>query len=388
MLEKLLKEFSANYGDNIEVKAYFAPGRVNLIGEHTDYNGGWVLPAALNLGTYLLCRKTKYSSFKFISANFDEKARFSIEIITQKQKPGWVNYPLGVINQLIDKGLKPCGMEFYFYGDIPGGAGLSSSASIEMVTAVALNDLFKLGLNKVELALLSQKAENRFVEVNCGIMDQFASAMGVKDAAILLNCQNLDYEIVPFITADYKLIIANTNKTRKLSDSKYNERRSECEKAVAYISCQKPIKQLCELDMDSFNSLKEYIPEEIIKKRAKHVVTENQRVIEAVKVLKQQNILAFGQFMYASHESLRYDYEVTGVELDTLVDEAKKIDGVIGSRMTGAGFGGCTISLVHKDRIEEFCEVVGRNYKEKTGLTASFYIAEIGEGVGLMMNDK
>lgn len=372
--EKLYKESEG------AIFTFFAPGRVNLIGEHTDYNGGYVFPCALSFGTYLLIRKTDDAVIRFASANFSFAAVVNLSDITKKQEDHWINYPLGVMNEFLKKGIKLTGMELLFSGNVPNGAGLSSSASIEIVTAFAINELFGAGLDGVELAKLGQRAENLFVGVNCGIMDQFASAMGKKDSAIFLNCDTLDFELVPVVMTGFKLLISNTNKRRGLSDSKYNERRSECEKAVEYINSRKKIKNLGELTYDEFVGLQDSISEENVFKRARHVVTEIKRTVDAVAALKTGNLIKFGELMNGSHDSLRDDYEVTGKELDILVEEARKINGVIGSRMTGAGFGGCTVSLVSEDSINRFIDEVGKNYHARTGLKADFYVADIGDG--------
>lgn len=380
-IESLKQEFLKLYGESDNsASVYFSPGRVNLIGEHTDYNGGYVFPCALSYGTYLVIRKTSDENIKFASTNFSFKATVDLKNIPVKQNDHWINYPMGVLNEFLKFGVKLSGMELLFEGNVPNGAGLSSSASIEVVTAFAINDLFNCKLNGIELAKLGQRAENLFVGVNCGIMDQFASAMGKKNSAIFLNCDTLEYELVPVVMQGYKLVISNTNKRRGLADSKYNERRGECEKAVEYISKKKKIKNLGELSYDEFYKLQDAIPEENVVKRARHVVTEIKRTKDAVDALKAGNLKKFGELMNGSHDSLRDDYEVTGIELDTLVDEARKLPGVIGSRMTGAGFGGCTVSLVKEDRVNKFIEEVGKNYQDSTGLLPEFYIADIGDG--------
>ncbi len=380
-LEQLIQQFLKLYGKTSEkIAVYFSPGRVNLIGEHTDYNGGYVFPCALSYGTYLLIRKTSDNQVKFASTNFNFSAVVDVKEINKKQNNHWINYPMGVMNEFLKLGTKPGGMELLFSGNVPNGAGLSSSASIEIVTAFAINELYKSGLDRVELAKLGQRAENLFVGVNCGIMDQFASVMGKKDSAIFLNCDTLEYVLVPVVMNGYKLVISNTNKRRGLADSKYNERRAECERAVEYISSRKKIKNLGELTYDEFPGLQDAIREENVLKRARHVITEIKRTKDAVRELKSGNLMKFGELMNGSHDSLRDDYEVTGIELDTLVEEARKIPGVIGSRMTGAGFGGCTVSLVKEDVIDMFISEVGNKYQSATGIKADFYIADIGDG--------
>lgn len=384
-IKELKKDFTQRYGiSSAGSYLYFAPGRVNLIGEHTDYNGGFVFPCALNFGTYLAVRKSGDDTVTLKSVNFDYTAGVKLTDIQRKHEGQWVNYPLGVINEFRKLGVQITGLEMLFYGDVPNRAGLSSSASIEVVTALAINALFNAGLDGVALAKLCQRAENQFVGVNCGIMDQFASAMGKKDSAIFLDCNTLQYKIVPLKLNGYALVISNTNKQRGLADSKYNERRGECDKAVDYIKKARNISLLGEIPEDSFYLIDQQIPDETIKKRARHVVTEIKRTVDAVKELSTGNLTHFGALMNGSHDSLRDDYEVTGFELDTLVNEARKIPGVIGSRMTGAGFGGCTISLVPKGQVSTFMDTVGRNYQAMTGLKADFYVAEIGDGARLI----
>lgn len=381
-ISALKQQFTALYGgDEKDMRVFFCPGRVNLIGEHTDYNGGMVFPCALSFGTWLVVRPSAAAAIRFASTNFDFKATVALDKVSEKLAGGaWVNYPLGVINQLLAQGLVLSGMDLLYSGEIPNGAGLSSSASIEVLTAYALNEIYGLGINRIELVKASQRAENQFVGVNCGIMDQFAVGLGKKDAAIRLNCGNLDYELVPVVLGDYRIMIANTNKRRGLADSKYNERRSECDTAVAELSKAGKIDLLCELSVAEFEARQQLIASEVIRRRARHAVSENERVKTAVQALKAGKLEEFGQLMNASHDSLRDDYEVTGIELDTLVAEARKVPGVIGSRMTGAGFGGCTVSLVHKDAVENFKKQVAANYTAITGLVPDFYVAEIGDG--------
>ena len=380
--DSLKNKFISQYGnDGEKIKIFFAPGRVNLIGEHTDYNGGYVLPCAIHFGTYLLIRHSGKDEIRLAST-------LSLETVSvpangfKKNQVKWVNYPLGVMDQLRERGFRFTGLDLLFAGDVPHASGLSSSASIEMVTAVAMNEHFHLNLDMIDLVKLSQKAENVFVGVNCGIMDQFASGMGKKDHAVFLDCSTLEYEMVPLHLGNYQLVISNTNKKRGLTDSKYNERRSECDRSVEYLSEGEPIKFLGELDYSRFTKMQHLIPDETIRRRAHHVVSENQRVTDAVKALRTADLVKFGELMNASHDSLRDDYEVTGLELDTLVEEARKIKGVIGSRMTGAGFGGCTVSLVDKSATDTFVTSVGAAYRGKTGLVADFHIAEIGNGAG------
>jgi galactokinase len=375
------EKFYEKYGNrNDKPVLFFSPGRVNLIGEHTDYNGGFVFPCALNYGTYLLIRKTKDKTLKFSTINFNDDFETEIKGLFINTGKKWINYPLGVINEFIKKDIKLTGLEFLYYGDVPNGAGLSSSASIEMVTAVALNEFFSASFNTLELVKMSQKAENEFVGMNCGIMDQFAVGFGKKDHAIFLNCDTLFSENVPIILSDCSLIITNTNKRRGLTDSKYNERRSQCDKAVGLLQLYKPVRNLSELNSSEINILEKYIKDPVIRKRARHVISENGRVLEAVSVLKNNNIVRFGELMNQSHDSLKEDYEVTGIELDTLVYEGRKLPGVIGTRMTGAGFGGCTVSIVRKADSAKFMTDLSAVYHKKTGLVPDFYQPEIGDG--------
>ena len=382
-ISNFYNSFFEKYGNRNEKPVlFFSPGRVNLIGEHTDYNGGYVFPCALNYGTYLLIRPVTGKLIRFSTLNFTRDEELVLSDRFENSRKSWTNYPAGVMNEFLKKGIELSGMDLLFYGDVPNGAGLSSSASIEMVTAVALNELFSASFSTLDLVKLSQKAENEYVGMNCGIMDQFAVGFGKKNHAIYLNCDTLDYENVPVILDDYSLIITNTNKRRGLTDSKYNERRSECERAVEYLSAYKPIKNLSEIEVSDIQLLDKYISDDIVRMRAQHVITENGRVQEAVSVLKENNIKRFGELMNSSHDSLKDDYDVTGIELDTLVYEARKLDGVIGSRMTGAGFGGCTVSLVKKDSIESFKHKLAEIYSLKTGLLPDFYQPEIGNGAG------
>ncbi|MFH1161529.1 MAG: galactokinase [bacterium] len=360
---------------------FFAPGRVNLIGEHTDYNGGFVLPCALQFGINLIIRRIEGPLIRLASTNFDFRAEIPVADISNRVEKQWVNYPLGIFDQFKQRNIRIPGMELLYSGTIPNSAGLSSSASIEMVTAFALNAILKTEISLLELIRLSQKAENQFVGVNCGIMDQFAVGMGEKDHAIFLNCRTLENKMVPLILDGISLVIANTNKQRGLTDSKYNERVAECQLAVSYLSRLFDISQLGEISFMQFYKIQDQIPDEVIRRRARHVLSENQRVLNSVSCLWNHDILQFGALMNASHESLKENYEVTGIELDTLVEEAQKINGVLGARMTGAGFGGCTVNLVKNETVDHFMDQVGRNYHLKTGLKADFYLAEVSDGV-------
>jgi len=387
-IDHLKKIFYSKFGRPDEsLKIYFAPGRVNLIGEHTDYNGGYVLPCALQFGTFLLIRKTNDGMVRLVSTNASQSATVPLERITCKNEIQWVNYPLGIFDQFRQMKLPLSGFEMLFSGDIPSGAGLSSSASIEMVTAYALSSMLaqpKLGL--LDLIRLSRKAENQFVGVNCGIMDQFAVGLGEKDHALFINCHTLEYKRIPIVLNGFRLIIANTNKPRDLVESKYNERVAECQLAVTYLNQTTAISRLGEISFMQFFKIQDRIPDEVIRKRARHVISENQRVLNAVSSLLKGDLRQFGALMNASHESLRENYEVTGIELDTMVEEAQKQPGVLGARMTGAGFGGCTVNLVREDQVDTFCNRVGEGYKTKTGLTPEFYFAEISNGVKEITN--
>ncbi len=381
-IQEFQKLFFNLYGNPQKTpRLFFAPGRVNLIGEHTDYNGGFVLPCALQYGTYLLIRKRPDNLVRFATTNFDYKIEYDISKGYVKQQGQWINYPLGIFDQFDKLKIGLSGFDMLFSGDIPNSAGLSSSASIEMVTAFALASMLNVtSLEMTDLVNLSKRSENEFIGLDCGIMDMFAVGMGSADHAIFLNCLTLEFKRIPFILNGYKLIIANTNKKRGLADSKYNERVQECKEAIDAIRPHIPVNHLGEIGFMQFFKIQELIEDERVRRRARHVISENQRVLNAVSCLHKNDLLQFGALMNASHESLRDNYEVTGIELDTLVEEAWKINGVIGSRMTGAGFGGCTVSIVRDDVVEKFIHQAGDNYRQKTGLTASFYIAEVSDG--------
>lgn len=379
----ILNKFEEVFGNEPGAKAYFAPGRVNMIGEHTDYNGGHVFPCALTIGTYGVARKRNDNKLRFYSMNFTHLGviESSLDDLVPYKEAGWTNYPKGVMWAFEGRGMKlPCGMDLLLNGNIPNGSGLSSSASLEVLTGFILRDFFGFDVTNQDLALIGQYSENNFNKVNCGIMDQFAIAMGKKENAIFLDTADLSYEYAPIVLENAKIVIASSNKKRGLGDSKYNERRSECETALAELQKVVDIKTLGELDEETFEKYKDAIESDVRRKRAKHAVYENQRTVRAVAALKANDVALFGQLMNASHVSLRDDYEVTGIELDTLVEEAWKVEGVIGSRMTGAGFGGCTVSIVKDEAIDTFIEQVGAAYKEKIGYAADFYVVEIGNG--------
>ncbi|QNV58393.1 Galactokinase [Paenibacillus polymyxa E681] len=388
---ELKKQFTEKYGESSnELRIFHAPGRVNLIGEHIDYNGGYVLPAALEFGTTLILRARNDDEIHFASTNLSYEVSISRGEIGKNKTDEWVDYPVGVLVELAEKGVYPSnGYDLLYHGEIPNGAGLSSSASIEVVTGYAFLTIEKQETDTVEIALLSQRAENNYVGVNCGIMDQFAVANGAADHAILLMCDTLDYRKVPFRTGDYKLVIGNTNKRRGLVDSAYNERRSQCAEALSILQQQEPsLEYLAQLDEARFGELQRHIADETVRRRAQHVVEENARVLASVDALAANELAAFGQLMNASHDSLRDLYEVSCTELDVMVEEARRIPGTLGARMTGAGFGGCTVSLVHEDDVERFVKEVGEAYQTRTGLGASFYVCKAGDGVKELKEDE
>ena len=381
--ESVLEKFKELFGAEGEIGVYFAPGRVNMIGEHTDYNGGHVFPCALTIGTYGVARKREDKKLRFYSLNFEQLGviESSVEDLKPEKEADWTNYPKGVMWAFGEKGMKvEQGMDIVLFGNIPNGSGLSSSASVEVLTGYILKDMFGFDVTNQELALIGQYSENHFNGVNCGIMDQFAIAMGKEGHAIFLDTATLKYEYAPIKLEHAKIVISCSNKKRGLGDSKYNERRSECETALAEIQKVIPVNSLGELTEEQFEAHKDAIEDEVRRKRAKHAVYENQRTIKAVEALQKNDVKLFGELMNASHVSLRDDYEVTGIELDTLVEEAWKIEGVIGSRMTGAGFGGCTVSIVKDEAVDTFIQEVGAAYEEKIGYAADFYVVEIGDG--------
>lgn len=384
MQQQLVEKFQELFGKGGDIRFYFSPGRVNLIGEHTDYNGGHVFPCALTIGTYGVARKREDRKIRLYSENFSKMGviETSLDDLVYKDSAGWTNYPKGIVWTFQEKGYPvETGFDMLMYGNIPNGSGLSSSASVELLMGIILKDLFGYEeLSMINLALIGQYGENNFNGMNCGIMDQFAIAMGKKDHAIFLDTQNLQYEYAPIHMEGYKIVIAASNKKRRLTDSKYNERRAECEEALEDIQEVKNVQALGELTEEEFEQVKDAIKNPVCCKRAKHAVYENQRTIKAVKALKNNDLETFGKLMNESHVSLRDDYEVTGKELDTLVEAAWKQEGVIGSRMTGAGFGGCTVSIVKEDAVDAFIKNVGEIYKKEIGYGADFYVVEIGDG--------
>ena len=388
MQNKLLKKFNDIFGGEGEVHSYFAPGRVNLIGEHTDYNGGHVFPCALSIGTYGLARKRQDNKLRFYSVNFERLGviETSLEDLIPSESAGWTNYPKGVMWAFEKRGFKmPCGVDFLIYGNIPNGSGLSSSASLEVLTGQMLREEYGFdALTMQDLAIIGQYSENNFNGMNCGIMDQFASAMGKKDCAIFLDTSTLNFEYAPVKLPTAKIVITNSKVKHSLVSSAYNDRRNECETALKDLQTVLDIKSLGELTEEEFESNKAVIKSDICRKRAKHAVYENQRAVKAVQALKNNNIEEFGRLMNASHVSLRDDYEVSCEEIDVLVNLAWETPGVIGSRITGGGFGGCTVSIVENDAVDNFIEIIGKKYKEKVGHEAEFYVVEIGDGAHVL----
>lgn len=388
MKEELLKRFEEIYGSSEGARVYFAPGRVNLIGDHTDYNGGHVLPCALTIGTYVVAKKRSDKKLCFYSMNYAENgiAEGSLGDLKYRRSNGWTNYPIGILWTYLKKGYRiPNGFDMLLYGDIPSGAGLGTSASIGVALGFMIREMFGFDdITSTDIALFGQFAENEFHGINCGIMDQFASAMGKKNMAIFLDTSDLRYEYAPMNMSEYALVITNSHKVRGAFDAKYNERRLECERALAQLQSVVAIQSLGELTPECYEQVKEMIVEPVLVKRAAHAVYENQRTMDAARALKAADVVKLGQLMVESHRSLKDNYEVTGKELDVLVEEALKVPGVLGSRMTGGGFGGCTITIMKKEAVEMFTIEVGKNYTEKTGYYADFYKVEIGDGARVL----
>ena len=379
-------KFTEIFGEQAEA-TFFSPGRINLIGEHTDYNGGHVFPCAISLGTYGAARKREDNKLRFYSANFEDLGiiETSLDDLKYDKKDNWVNYAKGMIYFLKETGHDvDKGMDIFIEGNIPNGSGLSSSASLEMLIGVIAQEVFNLDIDRVDLVKLGMETENKFIGVNSGIMDQFAVGMGKQNQAILLDTNTLEYSYAPVDMGNNVIVIMNTNKRRELADSKYNERRSECETAVGELQAKLDIKTLGELDAQTFDEYSYLIEDENRLKRARHAVWENQRTMQAQTALEEGDLEKFGRLVNASHVSLEHDYEVTGIELDTLAHTAWKQDGVLGARMTGAGFGGCGIAIVDKDKVEAFKENVGKVYTEKIGYAPAFYIAEIADGTKVL----
>mgnify|MGYP001216070890 CR=1 FL=1 len=376
-------KFKTEFKTTINPRLFFAPGRINLIGEHTDYNGGHVFPASISYGTYALAAKREGKKIRFYSMNFPEKGVIECDLdnLEYDSKHNWANYPKGMIKFIRESGYDvTAGMDILYYGNILNSAGLSSSASIEIVTGILLKGLFNLEIDSLELVKLGQQVENHYIGVNSGIMDQFSIAMGKKDHAIHLNTQTLEFSYAPIKLLNHSIIIIHTNKQRTLAESKYNKRRKQCEEALEDLQTELQVDSLGDLTPEEFEQNKHLIKSETNRKRAKHAVYENARTLEALKKLKENDLIAFGQLMNGSHQSLKEDYEVTGIELDTIVETAWRQDGVIGARMTGAGFGGCAIAIVRNNCLEEFKKNVHATYLEKVGYEPSFYIASISDG--------
>ena len=387
MQKELMQKFYEIFGNEGDVRSYFAPGRVNLIGEHTDYNGGHVFPCALTLGTYGIARKREDNKLRFYSVNF-ERLRViesSLEDLKPYKAAEWTNYPKGVMWAFEERGYKlPNGLDILLYGNIPNGSGLSSSASLEVLTGVILKDMFGFDVSMTDIALIGQFSENNFNGCNCGIMDQFASAMGKKDNAIFLDTNTLQYEYAPVVLEDAKIVIINSKVKHSLVDSAYNDRRNECETALKELQEVVAVQTLGDLTEEAFEKHKDAIKSEIRQKRARHAVYENQRTIRAVEALKENRIEEFGKLMNESHRSLRDDYEVSCKEIDILVDLAWETEGVIGSRITGGGFGGCTVSIVKNDAVDGFIKNIGEQYLAKVGHEAEFYVVDIGDGARVL----
>ena len=385
-IEQLKSAYEAHYQKSA-TDIFFSPGRVNLIGEHTDYNGGFVFPCALSFGTYLLIAANNENKINFCSLNVEATYSLALDELTKPMPDkAWANYPLGVLAQFMKRGVViEQGYDILFWGNVPAGAGLSSSAAMEVVTACAFNELLGTGYDRTELAKIGQAAEHEFAGVMCGIMDQFASAHGKQDHAIYLNCDTLEFDLVPVKLEGIKVVVSNTHSPHHLDSGAYNDRVRQCQLAVQQISTVRPIKNLAELSQTDLEQVEHAITDEVAHRRARHVVGEVQRTKDAVEALQHGNIQLFGKLMTQSHISLRDDYEVTGLQLDSLAEAAWKVEGVLGSRMTGGGFGGCTVSLVRDEAIPTFIEQVGAEYTEKTGLKADFYIAEIGDGAHRVM---
>lgn len=379
-IDELKTSFENKFNKAVE-HIFFCPGRVNLIGEHIDYNGGMVMPCAVTMGTTLLVSKNNDNVFRFRAIDFPETIDVPIQSAYAKTGPEWFNYPIGVIHEFTKAGISLTGLDFLFSGNLPIGSGLSSSASIEVLTAHALNELFNGGMNKVDLALLGKRVENDFMGLNSGIMDQFAVAMGKDSQAVLLNCDSLDYEYLPFEIGDYILAIINTNKPRKLVESKYNERFNECRTALKFLQQKLNVTHLCEVSIEDFTENKNLINNQTIENRALHVISEDERVKKAKAALVSGDIKTFGELMYASHNSLQNLYEVSGKELDTIVDFCKTYKDCIGARMTGAGFGGCAIALIKKDSFDDFSEKVTEYYNDAIGYKPGVFSSVIAEGV-------
>lgn len=383
IISELQAKFQTVFNHKEAGSAFFSPGRVNLIGEHTDYNGGHVFPCAITQGTYAVASKREDREIHCYSMNFEEKGTisFNLDELNYKEEDSWANFVKGMVKYLIEAGHSiDTGFDVLIYGNIPNGAGLSSSASLELLIGVIAEELFALEIERLDLIKLGQKTENQFMGVNSGIMDQFAIGMGRKDMAIFLNTNTLEYDLVPAEFGDNVILIMNTNKRRELADSKYNQRRSECEEALSRLQKELDIHSLGELREAEFEAKRHLINDEVLERRAKHAVYENIRTVKSKEILAKGDLVGFGELLNQSHISLQNDYEVTGEELDTLVSAAWKQEGVLGARMTGAGMGGCAIALVNEDKVEAVKSAIQKIYTDKIGYAADFYVAKIGDG--------
>ncbi len=383
MKQSMMTRFFDAFGGHEPPRVFFAGGRVNLIGEHTDYNGGHVFPCALTMGTYGAIRLRADDVIRLYSDNFPDAGiiKAPLSPLTFEKTRGWANYVLGVVWALCEAGMRlPCGFDLMLHGDLPNGAGLSSSASVEVLTGYALKQTYGLDVDLVALARIGQRAENAFVGLNCGIMDQFASAMGRENAAIFLDTATLAYRYAPLVLDRYELLIFDSKKVRGLADSKYNERRAECDHALACMRSVRDVPSLGALTEAEFLALQHAIPSETERRRARHAVTENVRTVEAAQQLENGNLAAFGRLMNESHRSLREDYAVSCRELDVLVDALQRAPTVLGARMTGAGFGGCVIALADKNDSDALIARVLAEYRENIGHAAACYRAGIGGG--------
>ncbi|MVN92340.1 galactokinase [Mucilaginibacter aquatilis] len=384
-VDQLKQQFQSAFNQQA-LETYFCPGRVNLIGEHIDYNGGLVMPCAINFGTWMLLAPNEDNVFRFRSVNFEDTYDIGVQDSYEKTGREWYNYPLGVLHHFVVDGKQVKGLDVLYFGNVPIGSGLSSSASIEIATAFAFNQYFKRGYSKLELVKMAKSVENNFIGLSSGIMDQFAVAFGEANKALMLNCDTLEYKAVDAYLGDNVLAVINTNKPRKLAESKYNERVEECAQALKALQQELNISYLCDIDSDTFSRHQHLITDEVVLKRAKHVVEENERVKLAADALAQHNLAEFGRLMYASHQSLQHDYEVSGVELDTAVEYSKTDSNVIGARMTGAGFGGCAIAIVKADAFETYSKNLIDYYTAKIGYAPSVYATNISSGVHELVN--
>ena len=388
----LLKEkFIEIYGrTDGEIRIFASPARINIIGEHIDYNGGKVFPAAIDKYLYVALRKRSDSKITYTDLKFPGVFTFDInDIFSYRKENDYANYLNGILAILKKQGkVIPCGFDALIASNVPPAGGISSSSALECGFAYAISEVFGLNLSRIEIALAGQQSEHEFMNVKCGIMDQFIISTAKRNTAELLNCATLEYEYVPLELGDYRFVVMNTKKKRQLADSKYNERRAQCEKALEILqNSGVKIADLCSLTMKEFEDCGKAITDPLLFARARHCISENDRVLQAVSALKAGNLVQLGELLNASHKSLKDDYEVTGIELDTLADTANAQEGCLGARMTGAGFGGCAIALVHKDKIQNFIANVQKKYTETVGHDAGFFACSSGDGVKEITND-